>query len=97
MKWIMRYLRGTSNHGLVYGKFKQQVKGYVDSDFVEDLDKRKFISRYLFMLNNCHVNWKATVQHIVALSSIKAEFIAATRAVKKSIWLRGLLNELLLK
>ena len=77
----MKYLRGTSNHGLVYGKFKQEVsefKGYVYSDFTEDLDRRKSISRYMFMLNNYLVNWKATVQHIVALSSIEAEFIAAT-------------------
>ena len=51
----------------------------------------------MFILNNCHVNWKTTVQYIVALSSTEAEFIAATRAVKGSIWLRSLLNELLLK
>ena len=51
----------------------------------------------MFMLNNCVVNWKAIVQHIIALSSIKVEFIAATQVVKKSIWLRGLLNEILLK
>ena len=33
----------------------------------------------------------------MALSSTKAKFVATTEAIKKSIWLRGLLNELWFK
>ncbi|GJZ97506.1 retrotransposon protein, putative, ty1-copia subclass [Tanacetum coccineum] len=36
----------------------------------------------------------ATLQHVVALSTIKAEYMALTKAVKESIWLKGLLIEL---
>ena len=100
VKWIMRYLKGTLDHGLMYGKSKHEVcevRGYVDSDFAGEFDRRKSISGYLFMLDNCLISWKATLQHILALSSTEAEFIAATEAAKESMWLKGLLNELWLK
>lgn len=35
MKWIMKYLRGTFDHGMVLGKSKREideVRAYVDSD-----------------------------------------------------------------
>ncbi|GKF16248.1 hypothetical protein Tco_0061166, partial [Tanacetum coccineum] len=38
--------------------------------------------------------WKATLQHVVALSTTEAEYMALTEAVKEAIWLRGLLEEL---
>ncbi|GKE75467.1 retrovirus-related pol polyprotein from transposon TNT 1-94, partial [Tanacetum coccineum] len=40
------------------------------------------------------VSWKETLQHVVALSTIEAEYMALTEAVKEAIWLRGLLEEL---
>ncbi|KAH9782075.1 Integrase catalytic domain-containing protein [Citrus sinensis] len=43
-----------------------------------DLDGRKSISGYLFMVNGCLISWKATLQHVVTLSSTEAEFVAAT-------------------
>ncbi|KAH9723411.1 Integrase catalytic domain-containing protein [Citrus sinensis] len=100
VKWVLRYLKGTLDHGLMYGKSKHEVcevRGYIDFDFAGDSDRRKSISGYLFMLDSCLISWKATLQHIVALSSTEAEFVAATEAVKESMRLRGLLNELWLK
>ncbi|GJX41365.1 hypothetical protein Tco_0256355 [Tanacetum coccineum] len=34
------------------------------------------------------------LQHVVALSTTEAEYMALTEAVKEAIWLRGLLKEL---
>ncbi|GJY23881.1 retrovirus-related pol polyprotein from transposon TNT 1-94 [Tanacetum coccineum] len=42
----------------------------------------------------CVVSWKAMLQHVVALSTIEAEYMALTKAIKEVIWLRGLLEEL---
>nr|GEU50260.1 retrotransposon protein, putative, Ty1-copia subclass [Tanacetum cinerariifolium] len=42
----------------------------------------------------CVASWKATLQHVVALSTTEAEYMALTEAVKEAIWLRGLLEEL---
>nr|GEX05656.1 retrovirus-related Pol polyprotein from transposon TNT 1-94 [Tanacetum cinerariifolium] len=42
VKWILNYLRGTANVGLVYGKNHGNhvnVTGFVDSDYAKDLDK----------------------------------------------------------
>ena len=46
------------------------------------------------MLDNYLVNWKVTLQLIMDLSSTEAKFIAARKAVKECILLKGLLNEL---
>ncbi|KAH9681573.1 Integrase catalytic domain-containing protein [Citrus sinensis] len=100
VKWIMRYLRGTPYHGLMYGRSKQNdnsIVGYVDSDFAGDLDGRKSISGYLFMVNGRLISWKATLQSVVILSYTEAEFVTATEAVKEGKWLSGILNELWLK
>ncbi|KAH9651061.1 hypothetical protein KPL70_026606 [Citrus sinensis] len=97
VKWIMRYLKGSSTCGLLYRKTKSdkiEVMGFVDSDFAGDLDKRKSTSGYMFVLNSCLISWKSSLQSVVALSSTEAEFIATTEAVKEAMWLRGLLNEL---
>ncbi|GKD92716.1 retrovirus-related pol polyprotein from transposon TNT 1-94 [Tanacetum coccineum] len=42
----------------------------------------------------CVVSWKATLQHVVALSTTKAKYMALMEAVKEAIWLKGLLEEL---
>ncbi|XP_062089634.1 secreted RxLR effector protein 161-like [Humulus lupulus] len=74
VKWILRYLKGTTNTGLVYGSDTSNtgVMGYVDSDYAEDLDTRRSQSGYVFMLNGCTISWKANLQTIVALSTTEA-------------------------
>ncbi|KAH9765484.1 hypothetical protein KPL70_001889 [Citrus sinensis] len=52
--WILRYLNGTINHGLIYGTDKKKeinVEGFVDSDYAGDLAKRRSLTGYLFRLN----------------------------------------------
>nr|GEX14380.1 protein argonaute 2-like [Tanacetum cinerariifolium]GEX98295.1 protein argonaute 2-like [Tanacetum cinerariifolium] len=62
-------------------------------DYAKDPDKGRSITEYVFMVHGCVVSWKATLQHVVALSTIEAEYMALTEAVKESIWLKGLLIE----
>ncbi|GJS96128.1 hypothetical protein Tco_0803096 [Tanacetum coccineum] len=97
VKWILKYLRGTANVGLVYGTNRGNhvdVTGFVDSDYAKDPDKGRSITGYAFLVQGCVVSWKATLQHVVALSTTEAEYMALTEAVKEAIWLRGLLEEL---
>ncbi|GJX58475.1 hypothetical protein Tco_0289865 [Tanacetum coccineum] len=97
VKWILKYLRGTTNVGLVYGTNRGNhvdVTGFVDSDYAKDPDKGRSITGYAFLVQGCVVSWKATLQHVVALSTTEAEYMALTEAVKEAIWLRGLLEEL---
>ncbi|GJZ93622.1 retrotransposon protein, putative, ty1-copia subclass [Tanacetum coccineum] len=71
-----------------------EVDGFVDVDYAKDPDKGRSITGYVFMVHGCVVSWKATLQHVVALSTIETEYMALTEAVKESIWLKGLLIEL---
>lgn len=41
---------GTANAFLEFGSSKDNVVGYVDSDYVGDLDKRRSIISYVFNL-----------------------------------------------
>ncbi|KAH9648425.1 retrovirus-related pol polyprotein from transposon TNT 1-94-like protein [Citrus sinensis] len=75
-------------------KSSDQVQGYVDSDFAGDLDKRRSITGYVYTLCGGAVNWKASLQSVVALSTTEAEYIALSEAVKEAIWLKGLVTEL---
>ncbi|GJV45102.1 retrovirus-related pol polyprotein from transposon TNT 1-94 [Tanacetum coccineum] len=97
VKWILKYLRGIANVGLVYGTNHSNhvdVTGFVDSDYAKDPNKGSSITAYAFLVHGCVVSWKATLQHVVALLTIEAEYMALTEAVKEAIWLRGLLEEL---
>lgn len=68
VKWIFRYLRGTSSYSLVYeGERKNDklVVGYVISDYTKDLDNRRSFASYLFTIKialsvekkHCKVLW----------------------------------------
>nr|GEX57920.1 retrovirus-related Pol polyprotein from transposon TNT 1-94 [Tanacetum cinerariifolium] len=97
VKWILKYLKGTADVGLVYGRDQGKpvdVDGFVDAHYAKDPDKGRSITGYVFMLHGCVVSWKATLQHVVALSTTKAEYMTLTEAIKESIWLKGLLIKL---
>ncbi|KAH9722806.1 hypothetical protein KPL70_006847 [Citrus sinensis] len=97
VKWILRYLKGTSDHGILFRKVNGatcEVAGFVDSDFAGDIDKRRFITGFVFTMSGGAISWKASLQSVVALSTTEAQYIALTEAVKEAIWLRGLISEL---
>ncbi|KAH9671115.1 hypothetical protein KPL70_017228 [Citrus sinensis] len=95
--WILRYLNGTINYGLIYGtdgRNEINVEGFVDSDYAGDLDKRRSLTGYLFRLSRCTISWKASLQNVVALSITEAEYTAAADAIKEAIWLKGMATDL---
>ena len=72
-KWILRYLRGTINKCLYFGKGELKIKGYVDADFGGEVDNRKSTTGYVFTVGNTIVSWMSKLQKIVALSTTEAE------------------------
>ncbi|KAL2491414.1 cysteine-rich RLK (RECEPTOR-like protein kinase) 8 [Abeliophyllum distichum] len=85
LKWLLRYLKGTSNLGLIYGTCNEGVilKDFVDADFVSDKDNRKSTIAYIFTLCGTCISWKSQLQSIVVLSTTESEYVAATEAIKK--------------
>ncbi|KAH9689155.1 Integrase catalytic domain-containing protein [Citrus sinensis] len=95
VKWILRYLYETIDVGLLFKKdCCQQCVGYCDSDFVGDLDKRISTTGHVFTLGGGPVSWRSILQSTIALSTMEAEYMAATEVVKEAIWLKGLLGDL---
>ena len=58
---------------------------------------RRSLTGHMLLFNGCLVNWKATLQHVVALSTTEAKYTAATEVVKEALWLQGLMRELWVK
>ena len=50
VKWVLRYLRGTSDYCITYDRSSEFVCGFFDPDFADDLDKRRSTSGYVFNL-----------------------------------------------
>ena len=94
VKWILRYLRGTSKLCLCFGNNKPMLNGYTDSDMAGDIDSRKSTSGYLMEFAGGAVAWQSKLQKCVALSTTEAEFIAITEACKEILWLKKFLQEL---
>jgi len=61
LKWLLKYLRGTYNVGLVYKHYTDSVKlkGFTDSDYAGDRDNRKFTSSYVLNLCDSYISWKS--------------------------------------
>jgi hypothetical protein len=69
VKWVLRYLRGTSDYCITYNDGCELICGYVDSDFASDLDKRRLTSGYVFTLAGGAISWMSKLHNIVALST----------------------------
>ena len=56
VKWILRYLKGTSKSSLCFEKANPVLEGYTDSDMAGDPDGRKSTSGYLYTFAGelCH-------------------------------------------
>ena len=56
VKWILRYLRGSTNLKLCFGGGEAKLVAFSDSDMAEDVDRRKSTSDYLvtYAGEQCH-------------------------------------------
>ena len=96
-KRLHSYLRGSSKLCLTFGDSKQILEGYVDENWVDDLDGRKSTSGYLFTFVGGVVSWQSRLQKCVVLSTTEAEYIVDNEAGKEMLWLKQILQELGLK
>ena len=92
VKQIFRYLKGTRDLWLTYGKASSPLEGYTDADgsMAED---HHAISGYAFLIDSGAVSWSSKRQEIVSLSTTESEYVAATHGSKEALWLRSLILE----
>ena len=78
MKRIMRYVKGTVHHGILFPKQSSpECVGYSDADWAGDVNDRRSTSGYVFQISSGCFSWKSRKQTSVALSLVQ----------KPSIWL----------
>ena len=85
VKWILWYLRGTTDYSLYYSSAGLGCIGYVDSDFAGDRDKRRSTTGYVFSMDDGAISWESKLQSVVALSTTEAKYIAVIHVYKEAI------------
>ena len=94
VKRIFKYLKSTVNYGILYSSEGEKIQGYSDSDYANCPDTRKSITGYIFLNANGAITWASRKQPIVTLSSMEAEYVAASSATQEAVWLQRLFMEL---
>ena len=69
--------------------------GFVDAAYANDLSKQRSTTGYVFTYSGGAVVYQSKMQSLTALSSTKAEYIAAVTAAKTAKYIRLVLFELL--
>ncbi|GKB76652.1 putative ribonuclease H-like domain-containing protein [Tanacetum coccineum] len=90
MKWIFRYLKGQPKLGLWYPKDSPfDLVAYTDSDYAGViLDRKSTIGGCQFL--GCRlISWQCKKQNVVANSTTKAEYIAASNCCGQVLWIQN--------
>ena len=56
VKWILRYLKGSSDTCFCFTGSSLKLQGYVDADFADDIDSRKSTTRFDFTLDGIAIS-----------------------------------------
>lgn len=92
-KRVLRYLKGSAQLGIVFGRQKGPLTGFVDADWAGSVDDRRSFTGYTFVWNGGAIAWESKKQRTVALSSTESEYMALGEAAKEAIYLTRFLSE----
>ncbi|GJT15050.1 retrovirus-related pol polyprotein from transposon TNT 1-94 [Tanacetum coccineum] len=84
VKWLLRYLKGTSKATLCFSKKEVVLEGFSDSDYGGCLDSGKSTTGYVFTVGGTTVSWMSRIQKCVAMSTTEAEYMAIAERMAKS-------------
>ncbi|PWA35905.1 ribonuclease H-like domain-containing protein [Artemisia annua] len=95
LKRILRYVRGTLDHGLqLFASSTTSLVAYSDADWAGCPTTRRSTSGYRVFLGNNLLSWSSKRQPTISRSSAEAEYRGVANAVAETCWLRNLLREL---
>ena len=94
LKHVIIFLGSTKDLWLTFGgRSKLSAEGFCDVDWGGQ-KHRHSISGYSFHMGAGAISWSSKKQHVVVLSSTKAEYIAQMHVAKEALWLHSFLREL---
>ncbi|GJY22778.1 putative reverse transcriptase, RNA-dependent DNA polymerase [Tanacetum coccineum] len=90
VKRIFRYLKGKPSLGLWYSKDSPlELVAYTDSDYAGATLDRKSTTGGCQFLGNRLISWQCKKQTIVAISTTKAEYVAAASCCGQVLWIQN--------
>ena len=94
VKRIFRYLKGTTNLGLLYKKsLDYKLVGFCDADYAGDRIERKSTSGNCQFLGENLISWASKRQATIALSTAEAEYISAASCCTQLLWMKHQLED----
>ena len=96
VKRIFRYLKGAIELKLQYRPDGENLLGYSDVDWANDMDDRYSTIGNVFTMSGGAISWLNQKQTTIALSTAEAEYVAVGSATQEAIWLYQLLNDLII-
>ena len=94
LKWVINYLGSTKNLWLTFGGQKETlVEGFCNADWAGQ-KHRHLISGFSFHFGVGTVSWSLKKQHVIALLSTEAKYIAQTHVAKEAMWLKSFISEI---
>nr|GFC42312.1 retrotransposon protein, putative, Ty1-copia subclass [Tanacetum cinerariifolium] len=82
---------------LVYGgkpDTEHDVIGFCDASWQCDKDYTKSQTGYVFVVNGGEVDWKSKRHTTIAMHSAQAEYVAASEAAMKAVWIMKFVGDL---
>ncbi|GJV44591.1 hypothetical protein Tco_1429127 [Tanacetum coccineum] len=90
MKMIFRYLKGQPKLGLWYSRDSSfDLEAFSDSDYAGTSLDRKSTTGGCQFLGRRLISWQCKKQTIVANSTTKAEYVAATNCYRQVLWIQN--------
>jgi len=94
VKRILRYLKGTTNLGLLYRKsLDYKSVGLCDADYAGDRIERKSTSENCQFLSENLISWASKRQATIAMSTAEEEYISAASCCTQLLWMKNQLED----
>ena len=90
LKRLLRYLKGTADHGLVYcfsaraEGTREGVYGFFDASFADDIDTRRSTIAYLFYFEGCVISWRSKLHTYITTSTNHSEYVSGSKAAEEA-------------
>ncbi|CAN6690391.1 unnamed protein product [Malus baccata var. baccata] len=94
LKRILRYVKSTYNHGLVYTPGTAHLTAYSDADYAGNPDTRHSTGGFCIYLGSNLVSWSSKKQKTVSRSSSEAEYRQLAYTAAELSWFRSLFRDL---